>query len=82
MDLYRRLTVPAPIIVMLTFTSVRDCVLATPHSGDGWMPHDFDRDDLVLPGTLVQGFSQSPKEICRPIFDALWNAAGQAKWEE
>jgi hypothetical protein len=40
------------------------------------------RDQLDLPGTLVQGFSQLPVEICRPSFDALWNSAGLAKWTE
>jgi len=82
MDFYRRLNVPPPAAIMMTVLHICDCQFATPFNGCGYVPHAFDRDQLVLPGTLVQDFSQSPADICRPIFDALWNAAGLAKWTE
>ena len=80
--LYRRLSVAPPVAVMMTLMSVRDYEFATPFNGGGYVPHAFDRDNLALPGALVQDFSQSPRDICRPIFDSLWNAAGLARWPE
>lgn len=82
MDFYRRINVPPPAMFMMTLVDIRDYQFATPFNGGGYVPLAFDRDQLVLPGTLVQDFSQLPADICRPIFDALWNAAGLAKWTE
>jgi len=39
------------------------------------------RDQLDLPATLVQGFSQLPVEICRPSFDALWEFGQPGKMD-
>jgi hypothetical protein len=50
--------------------------------GVGYYAHRVDRDDLLLPPTLVQDFTTSPADICRPVFDALFNAAGLSKWPE
>ena len=50
--------------------------------GAGYYAHRVDRDDLILPSVLVQDFTTPAVEICRPLFDALFNAAGFAKWPE
>jgi len=38
----------------------------------------FDRDVLVLPDVLVESFADEVPTIMKPVFDAMWNAAG---WE-
>jgi hypothetical protein len=78
--LYEQLGIPPPLVVMLTLVSVREHELATGASLGGYNTHHVDRDDLILPDALVQDYSKSPIEICRPIFDALFNAAGYPKW--
>jgi len=45
-------------------------------------PLTFDREDLVLSEVLIDDFSTASVDICRPMFDALFNAAGLAKWPE
>lgn len=82
MTLYRRLNVPPPVMAMMTLISVGGYELATRDYGTAYFTHAVARDDLPLPGTLVEDFSQSPVDICRPIFDALWNAAGLPKWPD
>jgi hypothetical protein len=37
----------------------------------------FDRDALHFPGQVVETYDLSPDQILRPLFDMLWNAAGQ-----
>ncbi|HYL72571.1 MAG TPA: ATP-binding protein [Bryobacteraceae bacterium] len=78
-ELYRRLNVSPPVVAMMTLVRVRNYEFA---SRDYYGTHAVDRDDLPLPGTLIPDFSQSAVDICRPIFDALWNAVGFAKWPE
>ena len=65
---------------MLTLVSVREYEFATSAGFSGYYTHPVDRNDLILPDTLVQDFGKSPDDICRPIFDALFNAAGYPKW--
>jgi hypothetical protein len=37
---------------------------------------DLDRDGLLLPDVLVEDFDQAPALILKPLFDAVWQAAG------
>jgi hypothetical protein len=81
-DLYRKLNIQPPLVVAVSLLGVRNCVLATAYQRGGYYTHAFDRDEVVLPATLVQDFNQSPLDICRPVLDALWNAVGLAKWSD
>jgi hypothetical protein len=82
MAFYRKLNVPPPLAAMMTLINVGEYAFATGADVGGYFTHRVDRDDLPLPGALVQDFSESPADICRPIFDALYNAAGFPKWPE
>jgi hypothetical protein len=76
---YQELRVPPPVAAMVTLLGVGDHEFATELSYPG-RAQPVGRDDLLLPDVLVQDFSTSPADICRPIFDALYNAAGLPKW--
>ncbi len=80
--LYQKLNVPPPLVAIMTLLGVGDHEFATGAGRSGYYPHPVDRDDLLLPEALVQDFSTPPVDICRPIFDALYNAAGYPKWPE
>jgi len=43
-----------------------------------WGQFTSDRDILVLPDVLIEGYGCDNPTVLRPIFDAVWNAAG---WE-
>ena len=78
---YQKLNVPPPFAVMVTLTDVGQHEFATnTELGGGYYTHKIDRDDLPLPTVMIQDFGASPVEVCRPIFDALFNAAGFPKW--
>jgi hypothetical protein len=82
MDLYQALGVRPPATALISLLGVRDLEFAVDSRYSGFMQHSIDRDDLLLPGTLIEDFGLDPIEICRPIFDTLWNAAGFARWFE
>jgi len=74
----KALQVGPPYSLMITMTGVKNRRL---HLGNGYYSHrnrHFDRDILQLPDVLIQSVDQESDQIMRPIFDAIWNAAG---WE-
>ena len=76
---YKRLNLSPPFAAMLTLTSVGDYEFATGAETGGYYTHRVDLDDLPLPAVMIQDFA-SPLDICKPMFDALFNAAGFPKW--
>jgi hypothetical protein len=80
MAFYQALNVPPPFTAMLTLTDVAQCEFATGAETGGHYTQRVDRDDLPLPAVIIQDFGASPVDICRPMFDALFNAAGLPKW--
>jgi hypothetical protein len=80
---YQRVNVPPPLIAAMSLIGVGGYEFATStEMGVGYYTHAVDRDDLLLPETLVQDFTTPAVDICRPMFDALFNAAGFPKWPE
>jgi hypothetical protein len=80
---YQRVGVPPPVVVAMSLINVGGFEFATSTEiGAGYYTHSVDRDDLLIPETLVHDFSTSPIDMCRPMFDALFNAAGFPKWPE
>ena len=80
---YQALGVSPPLAVMVSILGVREYEFATStEMGVGFYVHAVGRDDLLLPEVLVQDFAVPAVDVCRPIFDALFNAAGFAKWPE
>ena len=66
---------------MMSLVDVGDYDFATgTEFGSGYYKHRVDRNDLTLPNVLIQDFTTSPVDVCRPMFDALFNAAGLPKW--
>ncbi len=42
----------------------------------GFKPPGFDRDPVVVPEAVANDLEPPPDVVLRPLFDALWNAAG------
>jgi hypothetical protein len=68
--------VPAPLVVLVNMIGVKGAQLGvdTFYFGDGDTP--IDRDVLLLPEVLIENFDCNVASALRPIFDAVWNAAG------
>ncbi len=77
-----QLHIPPPAVALMSLFGVRELEFAADHRYAGHYRFEIDRDELLLPGTIVEDFDQDVIEIARPIFDALWNVAGFARWFE
>jgi schlafen family protein len=73
------LGIEPPFIVMVSLLGVFGYSIPVPFhyiSPDGTHPHPIDRETLLIPEIIIEGFDFDPSEVMRPIFDAIWNAAG------
>jgi hypothetical protein len=66
------LGIEPPIVVLLSFLSVKDWVI--PRGGE--TKPAIDRDVLLLPDAIVEDYGAAPPTILRQAFDALWQAGG------
>jgi hypothetical protein len=80
MKLVSKLGVQPPIVVMLAMLGVKGFTLATgPRVQFRGRPPIIDRDMLLLPEVVVEDLAAQPAAVLRPIFDALWQAAGYVR---
>jgi hypothetical protein len=78
--LQKRLGVEPPLFVMLSLLGVRGYTMRSPSPHEQAAPETpFDRDDLLVPESLVEAFECDVDDVLRPIFDAVCNAAGQPR---
>lgn len=76
--LLHTLELEPPYFVMLTLTGVKGFRMGV---GSGYFSDagaEIDRDLLLVPEILIENADFDPAQALRPIFDAVWNAAG---WE-
>lgn len=73
----KRLNVEPPLFIMLSFLGVSGYTMAV-SSSLSWSPyiHPIDRDALLVPEVVVENFDCDPAKVMKPVFDAVWNAAG------
>jgi len=72
--LLQTLGVDPPLALMLTLTGVKGCRIGVSFGGA-----PIDRDILLVPEVVLQDYGARPEHTLRPIFDAVWNAAGFAR---
>lgn len=76
LELLRDLGVGTPIVLGVSFLGVKGYMLAV---NERFSFHDvfpIDRDNLVLPETVVEDLSTPAPTVLRPTFDMVWNACG------
>lgn len=78
LDVQNQLGVDPPLFVMVSllgvsgYTMYVDSMRLFPEINK----YLIDRDALLVPEVLVENYECDPTEIMKPIFDAVWNAAG------
>src|SRR5690606_26160515 len=76
--LQEALGIEPPVTLMLTVMHVLNRKLrVSPGLMDQAMSdHVIDRPELLLPEVVLTERGESPTALLKPVFDALWNAAG------
>jgi hypothetical protein len=90
LSIQKQLGVEPSLLIMLSLLGVSSYTMAVDHSRFRRSDiHPIDRDALLVPEVVVESFECDSTEVMRPIFDAIWNAAGwpqsmnynaQGKW--
>ncbi len=75
---YKRRSVPAPYVVLVSLLGVRD-VSAPIDEWRGGIAYPYRSDRIVLPELVVETAeaTNTPEIELRPLFDLMWNAFGQ-----
>lgn len=70
-----------PLFVMLSMLGVSGYIMGVRKHLDLWGENRYpiDRDALLLPEIVIEGFDVDLSEVMRPVFDSVWNAAGWPK---
>jgi len=78
LDELKNLNVNCPIILMITFLSIKDYWM---DSSNPYLHADnsVDRDILLLPEVIINDYSERVELLIKPIFDSLWQAFGFSK---
>lgn len=76
LDVQKRLGILPPLFVMLSLIGVSGYVMATNRTAFWDEGHPIDRNILVIPEIMIEDFNCDPFEVMKPVFDAVWNAAG------
>lgn len=72
------LDVPLPLVITASLTGVKGYEMAMVPGRMRFTSTPIDRDIVVLPDVLIEDYEADVPTVLRPIFDAIWNAAG---WE-
>jgi hypothetical protein len=72
----KTLQVPLPFHLTLSLIGVKGAHLWAADTSRWRGENIFDRDAILLPGVIVEEYEASTDQLMRPIFDAMWNAAG------
>lgn len=80
LELLARLGVESPVLVMLSLVGVGGYRMATRGPGAEHWGHPIDRNDLVVPESVVEGGPvigrAGVERLMRPMIDSVWNACG------
>ena len=76
LTIQNKLETEPPFFVLLSLLNVDGYSLPTRNSFGGLDVNRIDRNDLIVPELLVEDLTLTPEAILKPVFDAVWNAAG------
>lgn len=79
LSIQNRLGVEPPLFIMLSLHGVSGYTMGVDTSRfHSSFIYPIDRDALIIPEIIIENFECNHSEVMRPLFDAIWNAAG---WE-
>ncbi|MBD2741485.1 ATP-binding protein [Coleofasciculus sp. FACHB-1120] len=79
LPLQQNLGVEPPLFIILSFLGVKDYIMEVNPEFGRSSGSPIDRDNLLVPEVVVEDFNFAPAQVMKPIFDAVWNAAGYTR---
>lgn len=75
----QRLQIDPPVALMLSLLRVSGYRISFERGAHRPVNDVFDRDTLLIPEQIIEGFDVDLPSIMKPTFDMVWNAAGWAR---
>jgi hypothetical protein len=78
-ELQQSLGITPPVFIMVSFLGVKGYIITHP-TFESHLPgstEPFDRSNLIIPEVMLEDFEGDLAKRMKPIFDTVWNAAGQ-----
>jgi hypothetical protein len=75
----RRLQIDPPFALMLSLLRVSGYRISVERGVRGPVDGAFDRDTLLIPEQIIEGFDADLPSMMKQTFDMVWNAAGWAR---
>jgi Putative DNA-binding domain len=72
-QLLQHIGVAPPCAIMVTMVGMKGWRIATQSGSSSSV---FDRDPVFIPELVLESFSGIVQDECKPLLDAIWNAAG------
>lgn len=79
LKLLQTLEVDVPLFLFLTLLGVEGVGLYYKGMFPPRVAHTIDRSQLSIPEACVKSYVQTPNEVLKGIFEALWNACGKER---
>jgi hypothetical protein len=80
LNIQKELGIEPPVFVALSFLEVKECpVMLPPHAQGSGLGRKIDRDFLLLPECMLEGFEIPVERMLRPAFDALYQSSGMPR---
>jgi len=77
--LQKELGARAPVFIMLSLQRTRNLSLDGDEKSARDAAHPIDRDELIVPEAVLLSFDDDLAKAIKPLFDAVWNAAGYSQ---
>ncbi len=75
----KQLGIELPVFVMLSVLGVKGFRMGYDKQRFFDEGRTIDRDALIVPEVLLESYDAKPVDVLRPLFDAVWNAAGWSR---
>ncbi|MHB8629022.1 MAG: hypothetical protein ACYDBJ_20610 [Aggregatilineales bacterium] len=74
--IYDWMGVNLPIFITVSVTDVNGYIMFINGNLPRFQIEHIDRNELLIPEILIDSFDVNFGDLMKPIFDAMWNAAG------
>jgi hypothetical protein len=71
------LGIEPPFVIYISFTNLKDSAIYLLNPFLFELEHNkFDREEILLPGIVIDSFEVEVPELIKPLFEIVWQAAG------
>ena len=76
LEAFKAWQIPCPVVVIMSVIRAKGVYLGVSFRHQRGERVPIDRDILILPDVLFEDYENNIARTLRPVFDAMWNAAG------